>query len=157
MLQMKRQASDNPYMHKDFHISMDIGLSYIGEHYGARGVTEYLTTLAEDYYAPLSARIKAHGLSEMEAYLEQIYAAENANDAISITISGGVLQATITYCPAILHMNQSGHTPSIWYIETMKTLYSVIAERADCWFELISYDCKTGASEFYIREVKNNG
>lgn len=157
MLQMKRQASDNPYMHKDFHISMDIGLSYIGEHYGARGVTEYLTALAENYYAPLSAGIKVHELSEMEAYLKQIYAAENANDAISITCSDDVLHATITYCPAILHMNQSGHTPSVWYIETTKTLYSVIAERAGCRFELISYDSKTGATEFYIKEVKNNG
>ena len=34
MLQMERKASDNKYLHKDFHVTLDLGITYIGEHFG---------------------------------------------------------------------------------------------------------------------------
>lgn len=30
MLQMERKASDNKYLHKDFHVTLDLGITYIG-------------------------------------------------------------------------------------------------------------------------------
>ena len=31
---MERKASDNKYLHKDFHVTLDLGITYIGEHFG---------------------------------------------------------------------------------------------------------------------------
>lgn len=31
---MRRQASDNIYLHKDFHIALNYGIEYLFQHYG---------------------------------------------------------------------------------------------------------------------------
>ena len=41
---MDRRAADNKYLHRDFHISNDLGAAYIAEKYGPEGVDEYLRT-----------------------------------------------------------------------------------------------------------------
>ena len=51
---MDRKASDNKYLHKDFHVTLDIGIDYIGKHYGEDAVKEYLIRFADAYYRPMS-------------------------------------------------------------------------------------------------------
>ena len=50
---MTRQASDNVYLHKDFHGGLSGGIEYIHEQYGAEAVREYLRQFAGAFYAPL--------------------------------------------------------------------------------------------------------
>ena len=35
---MDRRAADNKYLHRDFHVSGDLGIQYVGERYGDNGV-----------------------------------------------------------------------------------------------------------------------
>lgn len=54
---MERKASDNKYLHKDFHNIMNLGIEYIHEKYGEESVREYLIQFASSYYAPLKSAI----------------------------------------------------------------------------------------------------
>ena len=50
MLVMERKASDNKYLHRDFHISADNGIEYVGKKYGDEGVKEFLSDFARSYF-----------------------------------------------------------------------------------------------------------
>ncbi len=145
---MDRKAADNKYLHRDFHVSGDVGIAYVGEHYGDNGVREYLTTFARRFYAPLVARIKAEGLAALEEHIVGIYATEEAADALCVERTDGELRVRVAYCPAVRFMKASGHTPSKWYIETTRTVNMTIADDADLGFELLSYDEETGAAAY---------
>ena len=41
-LEMRRKASDNEYLHKDFHIALNNALVYLDEKFGRSSVKEYL-------------------------------------------------------------------------------------------------------------------
>ena len=41
-LVIDKNAADNEYFHRDFHISGDRGVRYVGENYGDDAVIEYL-------------------------------------------------------------------------------------------------------------------
>ena len=47
---MDKKSSDNEYFHPDFHSSMNMGIHYVGEHYGKDGVVEFLTRYANNVY-----------------------------------------------------------------------------------------------------------
>ena len=145
---MERKASDNKYLHRDFHISADIGLSYVGEKYGDNGVREYLTLFAQAYYKPLADAIKAHGLAAMKDHIERIYEIEEASDALAMVLSDDCLNVEISYCPAIRFMKSKGHTPSLWYVEATRTVNATIADMADIGFSLLSYNEDNGAAAY---------
>lgn len=55
---MDRRASDNKYLHRDFHVSCDIGLNYIAEKYGKEAVKEYIYQFVDNYHSILSEKLK---------------------------------------------------------------------------------------------------
>ena len=124
---MTRRSADNEYFHKDFHISCDLGISYVGEHYGDDGVREYIRNYTANYLAPLSNQIREEGFQALEQYLKQLYETEKAPGVLKIRRSDDEIEVTITACPAIAFMRESGHTPSKWYIDTTTVLYETIA------------------------------
>ena len=65
---MERKASDNKYLHKDFHVSLDIGIDYIGKQFGPEAIDAYLTQYAKAFYQPMT-------LKELQQYFERIYQA----------------------------------------------------------------------------------
>ena len=71
-LKIDRKASDNKYLHRDFHVSADIGIAYVGRYYGDNGVKEYLTDFTKSYYQKLVEEIKEFGLIALEKYLKKI-------------------------------------------------------------------------------------
>lgn len=145
---MTRRSADNEYFHKDFHISCDLGISYVGEHYGDDGVREYIRNYTANYLAPLSNQIREEGFQALEQYLKQLYETEKAPGVLKIRRSDDEIEVTITACPAIAFMRESGHTPSKWYIDTTTVLYETIAQNAGAQFELIQYDEQSGAAQF---------
>ena len=149
-LVIDRKAADNKYLHKDFHLSTDLSLDYVAEHFGEKGVKEYLSTYSTAYYIPLVAKIKKDGLTALKEYFLAIYEIEEASDAISASLAGNRLEIVTTYSPAVMHMLKREHKPSKWYIETTRTVYGTIARNAGLDFSLEAYDAKTGAATFHF-------
>ena len=141
---IEKQASDNKYLHKDFHISKDLGISYVGKNFGDKAVIEYLTKFTLNYYKPLIEKINKEGLSPLKKHIDHIYKVEESSDAVITVLSGNCLTVNVKYCPAIKYMKGEGHVPSEWYIETTRTVNNVIAQNTGYDFKLIEYDEDTG-------------
>lgn len=145
---MHRKASDNKYLHRDFHISTDVGLAYVGENLGSDAVEEYLEQFARAHYVPLVKDFHTKDLAALHDYFARIYAIEEAEDAIRFDLSEEVLHVEISYCPAVSYMKSTGHEPSRWYRETTSVMYRVLAEMLDLTFTLERYDEENGATAF---------
>ncbi len=145
---MTRSAADNKYLHRDFHVSTDIGINYVGTHYGDEAVVEYLHRYATSFLSPLVDQIKKEGLSALQRYLEDLYMQEEMPEVLHTVLTDGLLEVTIDRCPAVTFMRESGHTPSKWYIETVNTVFKTVAEAAGIRFELLYYKREDGASSY---------
>ena len=145
---LDKRASDNRYLHRDFHRSMDLGLSYLAEQGGVRAAEAYLRRLASTYHAPLMARMRAEGLSAFEAYLLDLYRLEEAKDAIHTERSGEELRVRIEYCPGVRAIRAMGASPSALYVETTRIVYDEIARRCGYVFQLWDYDPDTGRASW---------
>ena len=153
---MTRTAKDNKYLHRDFHISCDVGINYIGERYGTEGVKAYLRQYVDAYLSPLAEKIRMEGLDPLKRYFLEIYRTEEAEDQLQLSLEGDTLKVSITACPALTHMRKSGHTPSVWYRETTSTLYGRLAQNAGLAFTLEHYDEQSGAASFrFQKEAKS--
>ena len=145
---MDVRASDNKYLHRDFHASADIGLRYIGEKYGDNGVREYLQTFARAYYRPLVTAVKERGLIALKEQIEKVYDVEEMPEVVHTCLSEHELVVTIDRCPAVTFFNQTGHNTSKWYIELTRTVNETIADQCDLGFELKAYAEETGAAHY---------
>jgi hypothetical protein len=154
MEQMVRKASDNKYLHKDFHNHMNLGIEYLRINYGEEAVREYLVEFANAFYKPLKDKINENGLIELEKYFTDIYEKEEALKDIMFEGSQDELVIRIKRCPAITHMHNSKVEVSPLYYETILTVNNTIVEGTPFAFELISYDEEDGASiqRFYRKE-----
>ena len=150
---VRRIASDNEYLHKDFHMALNNGLEYLEKKYGSDAVTEYISDFAKAYHAPLKADLQKRGLPAVRDYLEKIYAAEK--NPILITISEDELIAETDKCPAVEHIIKNGSKPHPLYSETANTKYTEICRNTSYAFELLEYDSETGRSKmrFYRRQA----
>ena len=68
---MRRRASDNPYFHRDFHVTLNQGLIYLQERFGPAAVRDYLRQLGRTFYSPLSESLRRGGLGAIRQYLER--------------------------------------------------------------------------------------
>lgn len=145
---IERKAGENKYLHRDFFVSGDIGISFVGENYGDEGVKEYLACYAESFYKPLAQAVIEKGLIELKNYFTDIYKKEEWEQYLHARIDGDVLTITVDKCPAVTFMKASGHTPSRWYKETTYTVYGTLAKMCGLDFEVKYYDEKDGKTEF---------
>ena len=147
---MKRSAADNRYFHKDFHLSANAGLEYLGLHYGEEAVVRYLTQYTRAYLHPLVKKIRENGLGELVAYLEDLYAREEASDVLSVKLDGDCLAVSVRECPAVRHIKVQGREVSRWYQKTLSVVMAVIAEDAGYRFSLDAYNPETGAAKYVV-------
>jgi len=149
---MRRRASDNVYLHRDFHNALNIGLDYLNKHFGRGAVVEYLRQFAKSFYAPLSRKLRRRGLSALKAHLEHLYALENGT--IRVVCARDELRFESEYCPAVKHIGKMKEKVSPFFIETERTIYEAVCEGTPFAYELVSYDPKTGKSvqRFYRRK-----
>ncbi|NLJ41280.1 MAG: hypothetical protein GX352_06710 [Clostridiales bacterium] len=145
---MDRRAADNKYLHRDFHVSGDLGIEYVGKRFGDNGVKEYLRRFATAFYSPLVEDIKERGLVALKEHIENIYEIEEAPEVLKTTLEEEELLVEVSQCPAIAYMKSIDYTPSKWYIEQTRTVNETIADNADLGFELISYDDETGKTAY---------
>lgn len=147
-LVIDKNAADNEYFHRDFHISGDRGVRYVGENYGDDAVCEYLEKFTKAYYSPLIAKIKAEGIGAMKEHIEKIYTVEKYPDNVKCTLDGENLSVEVSECPAVMYMKESGYEPSKWYVMLTSVVNDVIAKECGYSFEMISYSEENGAAKY---------
>ncbi len=141
---MDRSASDNEYLHRDFHGALSSALIYLEERFGPDAVRDYLARFARRFYAPLRHELQQRGLPAMAEHLRRVYEREGAE--ISIDLSNDEMIVRIEACPAVTHMRQHEYEVSpLWY-ETVRTVHQAVCEGSPFTFELVNYDLETGAS-----------
>lgn len=145
---MHRSASDNRYFHKDFHLSMNAGVEYVGTHFGTEAVDRYLREYALAYFAPMIERMKTEGIGPLEEYLKAVYESEEARDVLKTVREGEGLHVLISACPAVRHIQASGRTVSRWYDLTTTSVMDAIAQAAGFRFKMLNYDEDTGRAEY---------
>jgi hypothetical protein len=142
-LTLQRAAADNPYLHKDFHGALSTGLIYLQERFGDDAVRRYLHDFAREFYAPLTAAISAQGLPALRAHLEEIYAVEGGE--IAITETPDMLLLQVAASPAIAHMRAQGYPVAPLFGETTRTVLAAICEGTPFALDVLEYDDTDGA------------
>jgi len=143
------RASQNTYLHKDFHIAMNTAIEYLSVKYGEDAVKDYLTEFARSFYAPLIRDINARGLIAMKEHYERIYSIEN--QAIEIEFNEDELSIYIPACPAVTHIMAVRGKISPLFVETTRTVNEAICECTSYSYDLVEYDSKTGRSTQIFR------
>ena len=150
---IRRRASDNEYLHKDFHGALSVGIEYLQESYGEQAVRDYLRRFALAFYVPLKESIRKRGLIALKEHLEKVYRREGGK--IQIEFSEDQMILTVEACPAVMHMREQGYPVAAMYDETTRAVNKAICEDTDFAAELLIYDPKTGRSvqRFYRTET----
>lgn len=141
---MERKASDNEYLHKDFHGALSNGIDYLEKNYGKDAVREYLLQFSNSYYAPLKNEICTNGLVALKSYIERIYQVEGGK--VNIAFSEDEMIVEIADCPAVSHMKAQGYHVACLFSETTRTVNEAICEDTPYAAELLEYDEETGRS-----------
>ena len=139
---MRRQASDNEYLHKDFHGALSSGIEYLDQHYGEDAVREYLREFTLTYYAPLRQDLHERGLVALKEHFEALYRTEGAEADISY--QAGELVIRVPACPAVTHMRHNGYAVARLFHETTRTVNEALCEGTPFQAELAEYDAETG-------------
>jgi len=150
---LHRSATDNEYLHKDFHGALSTGIEYLHRRYGAEAVREYMWQFASAFYAPLIADINTRGLAALREHFQRIY--EQEGGEFSITLSEDSLSLDIQGCPAVAHLRENGYPVAELFYETTRTVNEAICEGTPFQAEMLSYDPQTGRSliSFTRREL----
>ena len=153
-LHIERKASDNKYLHRDFHISADNGITYVGENYGDDGVKDYLTRYTLSFYKLLAEDVKKSGLIALKENFENVYKREEWLECLHIELTETELKVKIDKCPAVTYMRSTGHTPSKWYKETTYTVYAVLAKMCGLRFTVNYYNEEDGSTKYIFIKGK---
>jgi hypothetical protein len=149
---MTRKASDNEYLHKDFHISMNRGIDYLHKKYGEQAVRDYLRRFGKKFYAPLTEDLNKRGLIALKEHFEKIYQVERSQAEITIKDDAELI-ISVEQCPAVEHIRKNNVQITELFYETTKTVNEAICEGTPYSFELIGYNPETGGGKqrFYRR------
>lgn len=136
------------YLHRDFHMSMALGMEYIAKHYGEEGLKEYLAQFTLAFHKPLLEKVRETGLVAIAEYLRWLYTEEEAEDALEMKVTEDTVDVTIHYCPAVKHLNFREYSPRESFAAGTTVVYETVAKESGLGFEMISYDHATGAAKF---------
>lgn len=150
---MDRKASDNEYFHRDFHSSLNNGMEYVGEKYGAEVLKDYLQTFTRHVYAPVIQAIAEKGIKAIEEKIADTYHKEKADDVLEITYSGDTMKVAVAYCPGVKHLRSTGRDVSKWYRYSTDYVMETLAEAAGYSFTMDSYDEETGKANYHFDKV----
>ena len=140
---MTRKASDNRYLHKDFHIALNYSIDYLHNNFGKEAVREYLTQFANAYYSPFKDAIKAKGLFAIKEHYEKIYKIEEAN--FDIIFSQDELIIHLMASPVVMYIKAKGHPVSKMFHESIETVIKTICMDTPYDFEMLEYHEDNGA------------
>jgi hypothetical protein len=140
---MERKASDNKYLHRDFHISLNILMGHISSNFGKDALISYLEQYAGAYYKPLKQELKLGNIGALFEYLTEIYAKEEW--PVKIISDENYILVEQESCPGISHIKASGNQPCPGYRETYNTLYTTLCRDTPFEYTLEYFNDETGA------------
>ena len=140
---MRQKATENPYLHKDFHIAFNYAIDYLYKKFGREAVREYLIQFATVYYSPLKSAIKEKGLQAIKEHYKKVYEIESAE--FDINLSCNELIINLSASPAIIHIKNSGHPVSEVYSDSVATVIETICMDTPIDVELLEYHEHNGA------------
>ena len=152
---MTRKASDNKYLHRDFHITLNILLEYIDKQFGKEAVVQYLSQYARAYHQPLHEQLKAGNMTALLDYLTQIYQKEEWH--VQIRFGDSFIELQQDACPGISHIKASGNQPYPYYVETYRTVYETLCEGTPFQYQLQRFDDETGACTQLFTKKEEEG
>ena len=141
---IRRKASDNVYLHRDFHGALSGGIQYLHEHYGEQVVREYLHQFTLSFYAPLREALRQRGLAALKEHFEKVYQTEGGD--VQIECSDDEMTIRVQACPAVTHMRENGYAVAELFHETTRTVNDALCEGTDFAADLVEYDAQTGRS-----------
>jgi predicted ArsR family transcriptional regulator len=141
---MRRQASDNEYVHKDFHGALSAAIEYLDERYGEEAVRDYLREFTTTFYAPLVREIAERGLAPLRDHFQRVYGREGG--AAELRLTEDELVIRVRACPAVTHMRENGYPVARLWVETTRTVNEALCEGTPFAAELVEYDEQTGGS-----------
>lgn len=152
-LKIDRSASDNAYLHKDFHGALSTGIEYVRLRYGDQAVRDYLRQFALNWFKPLTAALREKGLPALRAHYERIFALEGGEVRFTETADELVLDVRLN--PAVTHMKAHGYAVSPLFHESVGTVGKTLCEGTPFDAELVRYDSETGAylQRFFRRKA----
>ena len=150
---MRRSASDNEYMHKDFHGALSVGLDYLADNYGRQAVEDYLKQFTLSFYAPLRQALKTNGLGALKEHFEKLYQIEGGD--VEFKLTDDELVISVAACPAVMHMRENNYPVSSLFSLTTSTVNEALCQDTQYSAELVEYDEQTGRNvqRFYRREM----
>ena len=126
-------ASDNVYMHKDFHGALGYAIKYLDETLGEEATREYLTQVGKTYFAPLSERLRGQGLSALENHWRKTFGEEGGR--FDLRYEGDVLVLEVKECPAVAHMKAHNQFSTERFCETTVVVNETVCGAA-------GYECE---------------
>ncbi len=139
---MRRRASDNVYLHRDFHAALNRALLFLENRYGAGAVREYLRRFAMSFYAPLRAELGRRGPAALEECLASMFAREGGG--AEVLREGEDLVVKVAACPAVRHIGMLGESLSPLFFETTRTINETLCEGTAYRFSFDALDCAAG-------------
>lgn len=139
----ERKAADNKYLHRDFHISMNMLMEYISNRFGRAALTDYLKTFSKEFHKQRKTKLSTEGLSALKDYFEKIYSEEEWK--VEIDFSQDKLILKQNACPGISYIRSKGFEPIKQYIETYTTVYHELCKGTPYEYEMVGFNDKTGA------------
>ena len=122
------RASDNPYLHKDFHGALCYIIGYLDDNFGPEATVEYLEQVARTYYAPLAEELEKSGLAALERHWRKIFQIEGGE--FSLRYEDGRLVLTVSVCPAIAHLKEHDWLFTERFCETTAVVNASICRAA---------------------------
>ena len=141
---MHRSASDNAYLHKDFHGALSCGLDYLQQHFGADSVRTYLREFTRSFYGPLRTALQCRGLAALHEHFQALYEREGVQPEIDFSEDELVIR--VPFCPAVRHLREQGYPVAELFVETTRSVNDALCEGTAFAAELVHYDPETGGS-----------
>jgi len=126
------KASENEYLHRDFHGALCYSIKYLDETYGREATAAYLRRVGKTCFAPLSERLARDGLPALERHFKKIFGMEGGGFSLAYKDSSLVL--TVTKCPAIAHLKEKD-----WFFTERFCMTTVTVNETVC--RAAGYDC----------------
>ncbi len=139
---MRRQASDNVYLHQDFHGALSTGIDYLHRRYGSTAVREYLHAFADRYYAPVARELAERGLDALRDFFAAEYAREGGS--VSFTEEPNALMMEIAACPVRTFLRKGGFTVAEMFTETDFAVWRAVCAGTLYAMEVLDYDANEG-------------
>lgn len=149
---ISRRASDNRYLHRDFHGALSNAIQYLHHNFGAEAVREYLRQFARRFYAPLKRRLGDEGLGALRDHYQEVYRLEGGD--IRSSLGDGKLVIEVEASPAVMHMRERGYAVAELFHETIRTVNEALCEDTPFVSELRDYDPQTGGCTMVFRRAE---